>query len=211
MKTEQRRWNSGEWESISDNGLSDSANLVLAFGGRNALSDAARFDEIRSFYPNANILSGTTAGEIIDVQVDDETIAVTAIEFEKTQLETTKIDIGSMEDSFKAGEKLANDLMKDDLKHVFVVSDGLQVNGSELVKGFSNVLPEKISVTGGLAGDAANFEKTLVGLNEAPGEGNIVAVGLYGDSIKIGHGSKGGLGSIWPKSDRHQIRIKCIA
>jgi len=207
MKTEQRRWNSGEWETISDNGLSDSANLVLVFGGRNALSDAARFDEIKSFYPNANILSGTTAGEIIDVQVDDETIAVTAIEFEKTKLETTQIDIGSMEDSFKAGEKLANDLMNDELVHVFVVSDGLQVNGSELVKGFSNILPEKISVTGGLAGDAANFEKTLVGLNEAPGEGNIVAIGLYGDNIKIGHGSKGG----WDPFGPNRIVTKSAA
>ena len=192
MKTEQRKWNSGTWNTISDNGLSENANLVLVFGSRNALSDSARFEEIRAFYPNAEILSGTTAGEIMDVEVTDETIGVTAVNFEKTKLKAAKIKIGAMEESFEAGEKLAKELLADDLAHIFVVSDGLKVNGSELVKGFSKVLPDNIAVTGGLAGDAAKFEKTLVGLNEAPNQGNIVAIGLYGSDIKIAHGSKGG-------------------
>ena len=97
-----------------------------------------------------------------------------------------------------AGEKLANELLADDLAHIFVISDGLKVNGSELVKGFSKVLPDNIAVTGGLAGDAAKFEKTLVGLNEAPNEGTVAAIGLYGSDIKIAHGSKGGWDAFGP-------------
>ena len=100
MKTEQRKWTSGTWNTLSDNGLSESANLVLAFGGRDALSDSARFDEIRAFYPNAEILSGTTAGEILDVEVTDDTIGVTAVNFEKTKIKTAKMNIGAMEREF---------------------------------------------------------------------------------------------------------------
>ena len=36
------------------------------------------------------------------------------------------------------------------LRTVFVLSEGLHVNGSELVRGFASVLPESVVVTGGL-------------------------------------------------------------
>jgi hypothetical protein len=43
-----------------------------------------------------------------------------------------------------------------------------------------------------LAGDAARFQKTYTGLNEMPEQGNIIAIGFYGEHIHIGHGSFGG-------------------
>ncbi|HIA12023.1 MAG TPA: hypothetical protein EYN69_08140 [Flavobacteriales bacterium] len=200
MKVEQRRWTAdGSWETTTDNGLGEGANLVLAFGSRSILSDAARFDEMKGFYPNAHILSGTTSGEILGIEVTDDTISLTAIHFEKTTLKTAILNIADFEDSFKAGQQLGQELAADDLAHIFVVSDGLKVNGSELVKGFNEVLPDTIAVTGGLAGDAANFEKTLVGLDSAASDGNVVAIGLFGSDLKIGHASKGGWDSFGPE------------
>jgi hypothetical protein len=79
-----------------------------------------------------------------------------------------------------------------DLKYIFILSDGGKVNGSELVRGIESVVQHKIPVTGGLAGDGIRFLSTLVGLNEQPESGNIVAIGFYGNSIKISHGSMGG-------------------
>jgi hypothetical protein len=73
-----------------------------------------------------------------------------------------------------------------------VFSDGGLVNGSELVKGLNLETGQQVLVTGGLAGDDANFNSTLVGLNEQPVEGKIVAAGFYGDAINITHGSQGG-------------------
>ncbi len=81
-------------------------------------------------------------------------------------------------------------LNAEDLKHIFIISDGLGVNGSELAGGFESEL-DGVTVTGGLAGDMANFDTTLTGLNEKPSTGNIVAVGFYGP-VKIGYGSVGG-------------------
>jgi hypothetical protein len=47
-------------------------------------------------------------------------------------------------------------------------------------------------VTGGLAGDGARFQQTLVLWDDEPQQGVIAALGLYGDRLKIGYGSLGG-------------------
>ncbi|MCG3165264.1 MAG: hypothetical protein POELPBGB_01026 [Bacteroidia bacterium] len=194
MKTEQRNWTANKgWHEATNKGLNGSANLVTVFGSRAALSDPARFNEIKAFYPNAQILSGTTSGEIFNDTVYDDSIVVSAVEFEKTKIKTVKATINEYNgDSYATGAAIANQLKAADLKHVFVLSDGLKVNGSELSRGLNDALENKVTVTGGLAGDAAKFEKTLVGLNDSPSEGNIVAVGFYGDALKVGFGSVGG-------------------
>ena len=66
-----------------------------------------------------------------------------------------------MENSFQAGARLAQSLDPDGLVHVLVLSDGLRVNGSDLVRGLTRYLPDRVSVTGGLAGDGGRFEETF--------------------------------------------------
>lgn len=193
MRTEQLQWTSREGlRTVSDNGLSHSADLVLAFGGRRILADPARFDELRQRYPNAQIVSGSTSGEILGDMVYDDTVSVTAIDFERTQVKAVSISIAAATDSYDAGVRLAEMLSGDGLCHILILTDGLNVNGSEIVKGLNASLPESVTCTGGLAGDAADFGQTLVGLNAAPSEKQIVAVGLYGSHLKVGYGSVGG-------------------
>ncbi len=193
MKTEQRQWTAeGGWMEAKTSGISDSANLVLGFGSRTLLEDASKYDEIRGFYPNADIIMGSTSGEIMEDLVYDDSLVVTAIQFEKTTLKVTSMSIKDAKDSSDAGVQLAGKLKGDGLCHVFLLSDGLHVNGSEIVKGINSAMDEDVPCTGGLAGDAANFEKTLVGLNGAPQESQIVAVGFYGSNLEVGYGSVGG-------------------
>ncbi|MFT4545160.1 MAG: hypothetical protein ACI9EQ_001630 [Bacteroidia bacterium] len=193
MKTEQLQWTAeGGWMEAKTVGISDSADLVLVFGSRALLEDPAKFEEVKGFYPLANILLVSTAGEIMEDLVYDDSLVVTAIDFEKTELRVTSMSINDANDSYDAGVQMAERLKGEGLCHVLLLSDGLNVNGSEIVKGVNSALDEQVSCTGGLAGDAANFEKTLVGLNETPQESQIVAVGFYGDSLKVGYGSVGG-------------------
>jgi hypothetical protein len=200
MQTEQKNWTQESgWEVICDHKLKETAQFVLVFGSREVLKDKIRFDEIREFYPNAEILLGSTAGEIQDINVSDESIVCTAVKFDKTKLQTSQINIGEVPNSFSAGKKLADDLPKEDLIHVIVLSDGLKVNGTQLAAGLNKNLPENVSVTGGLAGDGADFCTTLVGLNEVPSSGTIAAVGLYGSSLRVGYGSVGGWDSFGPE------------
>ena len=200
MIVEQRHWTVDEgWKVTEDKNLGQTANLVLVFGGRGVLGDQSRFDEIKAFYPNAITLFGSTAGEIIDTFVYDDTITTTAVYFEHTKLESAQLNIDEVQDSIQAGKKLAEALPKEGLVHVFVVSDGLKVNGSHLVDGLRDHLPDTVSLTGGLAGDGSTFEKTLVSVNEVPTVGNIVLVGLYGDRLQVGYGSLGGWDTFGPE------------
>lgn len=193
MKTEQKHWTAeGGWQDLKNESLGDLADLVLVFGSRALLKDASKYDEIRGFYPSANIVLGSTSGEIVEDLVYDDSLAVTALSFEKTELKVVSMNIDQAKDSFDAGVQVAKKLKGEKLCHVLLLSDGLHVNGSEIVKGINSTLNQDVPCTGGLAGDAANFEKTLVGLNAAPSENQIVAVGFYGDSLEVGYGSVGG-------------------
>ena len=85
------------------------------------------------------------------------------------------------------------------MRAVLIFSDGLHVNGSELVRGLNAVLPPSVVVTGGLAGDGDRFSRTWVLKEGVPATGCVTAVGLYGDAVRVGHGSKGGWDCFGPE------------
>jgi hypothetical protein len=193
MIVEQSVWTAADrWQSRGPGELGPKAHLVLVFGSSTVLADAERFREIRGFYPKASILAGSTAGEICGTDVSDESIVATAIQFEHTRLQTAHAAIESLSDSYQVGEHLAGALDPEGLVHIFVLSDGLRVNGSDLVKGLREHLPPTVGITGGLSGDAGRFQSTKVGLNEPAAEGCVAVIGFYGDRLRVGYGSMGG-------------------
>ena len=200
MKTEQRTWTAtGGWEPAVPGSLGNSAQLVLAFGATSVLKEPKRFQEIKAAYPTAHLMGCSTSGEIAGTNVADDSLVTTAVYFEETQLKTAQVKMDNMEESFQAGEKLATSLEHNDLVHVFVISDGLKVNGSELVKGLTKNLPPNVAVTGGLAGDGPRFQQTLVCLDGEPEEGKIAVLGFYGKHLKVGYGSMGGWDPFGPE------------
>jgi hypothetical protein len=174
-------------------------NLIIAFGAYSLLKDNKMYSIIKKEYPNADIIMNTTAGEIYDTEVNDETLSLTAIEFEKTKIKSADINIEDFKNSFDAGKSIASSFEQSNLKNVIIISDGQKVNGSDLVKGLQSVFSKEIIITGGLAGDGTRFQKTLVGLNEIPTEGKIVAIGFYGNNLEVTYGSVGGWDSFGPE------------
>lgn len=201
MNIEQKKWSKAKgWETLRNDNLDYlNCNLVIAFGSTEILSDSFFYENIQASYPNAHILMNSTSGEIIDRQVNDDTISLTAIEFEKTKIKTAITHIGAVRNSFDAGYFLARALEPLDLANVLVISDGQKVNGSDLVLGLQEFLPKGTIITGGMAGDGDRFQKTLVGLNETPSEGRIVAIGFYGKNLSVSHGSVGGWDTFGPE------------
>ena len=199
MKTAQKKWTEeAGWTYVSKNGIEDKAQLVFLFGDSGLLKDGRYFEQVKGFYPSAHIVGCSTAGEIIGTQVFDNSLAATAVFFEDTKLQFAKATLYKMEDSFQAGEQLAETLGKEGLVHVFVLSDGLNVNGSDLTRGLMSRLPDDVAVTGGLAGDQDRFKDTYVFSDSAPGRDMVAAIGFYGSSVKISYGSKGGWRSFGP-------------
>lgn len=180
----------GQWRSLG--ATFDDPGLVLFFGGRDLLEDPTAFEYMRRRYPGAVLMGCSTAGEICGSQVSDNTVVATAIRFEHTRLRLVSTTVPEAERSRAAGRQLAESLTGTDLTHVFVLSDGLHVNGTELVAGLSEGLPENVVSTGGLSGDGANFVRTLVCANEPAAEYRVAALGLYGERLRIGFGSLGG-------------------
>ncbi len=172
--------------------VNESAHLALMFGSTAMLSDAGLFRTVKERFPRAILLGCSTAGEIQGTRVLDDSLVVTAVEFAHTTVRLVSGFITDMEQSGAVGARLATKLPKDGLSHVFVLSDGLHVNGTALVEGLESVLSSDVVVTGGLAGDGALFSKTLVCADSTPAERQVAVLGFYGSRLSIGFGSLGG-------------------
>ncbi|MEI6574918.1 MAG: FIST N-terminal domain-containing protein [Bacteroidota bacterium] len=193
MRTEQSIFTEAQgWVKRTDQNLGALAQLVFLFGKKDLLKQQKHFEAIQMSYPDAEIVGCSTCGDILQDEVISNSIICTAAWFEKSTITIVKELISDMEDSFGIGEKLAAKLDKKDLKHVMILSEGLNVNGSELTKGLNSCLKDLVSVTGGLAGDEVNFLETVIVHNQAGEKNAVVAIGFYGDHLKVGYGSRGG-------------------
>lgn len=168
------------------------ADLVLGFGDKILLGKEEVFDLVHGYFPDAHIALCSTAGEIFGTKVLDESLTIAAMKFSGTTIRAESINIKDYTDSYSAGKALVSKFEKKDLSYILVLSDGSIVNGSELVRGINEAASRNTIITGGLAGDGAHFESTLVGLNSQPAQGIISGIGFYGSKIGIGHGSSGG-------------------
>ncbi len=200
MKIEQLFWEKETgWKMFSKNQLTVAAQLVLVFGQRECIEVPEIYSELREKYPHADIVFCSTSGEIMDIEVKDDSISVSALYFENTPVKAISEYIAEAKDSYLIGRKLSETLNAPDLKHILVFSDGQIVNGSRLVQGLNDAVNHAIPIAGGLASDNARFERTSVGLNCVPKEGNVVAIGFYGENFQIGHGSMGGWSTFGPE------------
>ncbi|MFT5849814.1 MAG: hypothetical protein ACI9H6_000636 [Patiriisocius sp.] len=211
MKIEQKIWTEvNGWEACKSTLTTENPQLVLVFGGKDAIKMPEHMLSLQNSYTDADVLMCSTAGEISGTVVRDDSLSVCAIHFEKTELAVVSGTITENDSGESIGAQLAQTLNKEGLRHVMVFSDGLKVNGTSLVKGVLENIPEQVSVTGGLVGDGADFKETVIGLNGTPETGKVVLVGFYGDAIEIGYGSLGGWDSFGPvrivtKSDKNVL------
>jgi len=172
--------------------LDSSTTLVVVFGAPEYAGLVGPFKELGAHFPRSHMVGCSTAGEIYGAEVRDRSLAVAVVSFDATLLGTAVAEVPSADHSRAAGRHLASSLARPSLKGVFVLSDGLSVNGTELVGGFNDVLGPDVVVTGGLAGDGPRFGQTWTLVGGRPMMGQVTAVGLYGEAIRIGHGSRGG-------------------
>lgn len=179
------------WSEALDPGLNSTATLVTVFGSRLAgANDAVK--EVYAAYPDSHVIGCSTSGEILGSEVEDDSVVVGVMRFARSRLANAFAPVRDPGDSRRAGRLLAEQLGGEGLRGVFVLSDGLNVNGSELVRGLNEVLPPDVAVTGGLAGDSARFEKTWILRGGETVDRFVSAVGVYGEHATIGHGSRGG-------------------
>src|SRR5688572_30918029 len=199
MKIEQLQWaETRGWEGTREGGALRSPQLVLLFASSSLLADPRVTQLLEERYAGAKVVGCSTAGEIAGTQVLDDSAVATAVEFERTEVRVAVQQLNGAESSRETGAQLARELLGDDLEHVLVFSEGLRVNGSELVRGITSVMPEGVAVTGGLAGDGDRFSQTLLYFAGRAAPDMVIAVGLYGRQLRVGYGSLGGWDTFGP-------------
>jgi len=167
-------------------------NLVILFASISYFEQEGLPAYIKKLFPNAEVVGCSTAGEIAGEIVNDHSIVLAGIHFDKPNFITQCVKLDRMEDSFSTGQQLASKLLKDDLKLIFLLGPGVEINGSSFVQGMKQVIPDNVGITGGLAGDNGAFEQTFIIHNEHVSDHEIVAVGFYGENIQYAAGCFGG-------------------
>ncbi len=189
------------WDANPDTSMDSSQTLLLFFGSPDSKLVEPRLDELYRSFPLSVLAGCSSAGEIFGDDVYDNSISLAVIQFEHTHIQLATGRISENNDSHSVGKKIAHMLNNDNLRSVFVLSDGLVTNGSKLIEGLSSELPPQIVITGGLAGDGDRFEKTWIWADGSLHAGGVCAVGFYGKHIGVGHGSRGGWDLLGPERE----------
>ena len=191
---------SGTWNAASLPAVDSPRTLVMAFGAPELIDSPDALEQLARTYPRSLVIGCSTSGEIHGTEIRDHSLSVSVTRFDRTDLQLAAIEVRTQADSYVAGRQIARKLAaKPGLRGVLVLSEGLHVNGSELIRGLNSVLDDSVVVTGGLSGDGANFKRTWVSVGDKVKTNLIAAVGFYGDHVSIGHGSKGGWDKFGPE------------
>ena len=166
--------------------------LIFTFGNLKELQDEQNQSLLKSTFPNADIVYCTSVGQIVMNEISNEVLSVTAIEFSSTQTKSLCLNISDYATKEEARIAIANQIKTEELSHILLFVDGMNVNPTEVLSCINEITQNKICITGGLASDEARFEDASIGLNEKPKPGKIIAIGFYGDKIHIHHSTCGG-------------------
>lgn len=181
----------GGWSEPIPREMDSDRTLVLIFAGAKYGQDSTVLVELVAGFPESVISGCSTFGEIMGREIHEDSIVAAIVKFRKTRLVSASALINLASESFSAGADLARQLRAPDLKGVLILSDGQNVNGSELVRGLNSLVPKEVVVTGGLAGSTPSIPSWVIH-NRIPRSLYVTAVGFYGQAIHISHGCKGG-------------------
>ncbi len=168
------------------------ADIVFTFGDRETFKSPDAFLKLKALYPNAHIVGCSSSGNILGDKLSDSSMVASAVSFDSASIKVSIQDFEAEDDQALISQQLIDKLPKENLKHVFILSDGLNMNGSSLAKGANKALNYGIPITGGLAGDGSDFEETWVIADDVAKQNQIVAVGFYGDNVTIKSGCYAG-------------------
>ncbi len=160
--------------------------LVLVFGEASLITDTAVFNYLERSYPEAHIILSSSPGSMINTIALNNSVVVTAIQFDNITVRCAETYIYRHQNKFSAGYFLIQQLQQSDLSAAFIISDSTYSDNSELMAGFNKNNTRNIPVMSGLAGDGSQFTQTCVGVNHLPAAGMITAIGFYGPPIDLG-------------------------
>jgi hypothetical protein len=172
--------------------------LAVLFGPCQLFENNSCIAELRLQLPNVIVIGASSIGVIAGPELFDDALVARLIRFETTELVQVSGTVHNIDHSFQEGARLCAQLVqKQGLKGIFVLADGLTINGTELLKGMMSVAPD-VAISGGMAGDGTAFARTSVLSDEEPAPKRVVAIGFYGDAIRFSRGCFSGTTGFGP-------------
>ncbi|MDX1445311.1 FIST N-terminal domain-containing protein [Lishizhenia sp.] len=156
--------------------------LVFVFGYREQFENEFEFALVREKFPNAQIVTTSTAGHIKGNKFSEE-IAISAHRFDHTQIKA--FSKNATEEGLEVSKKLIEDIPEEGLKGLLIIADNTFGNSADLISELNNHYKGGINIFGGLAGNMDLRVPSISGLNEAPSENNVIAIALYGEELSI--------------------------
>lgn len=148
--------------------------------------------DLRAAFPASLVVGCSSAGEISTSGVTTGSAVVTTVKFDRAGLVAVDENVRGMHDSEAAGTRLGAKLSAAKPHSVLVLGQGVELNGSALIRGLRKALGEAVTLVGGLAGDAGRFVKTYVISGERASSDEIVAVGFCDPGLRVTTGTFGG-------------------
>ncbi len=181
-----------KWSALPSEEFNSLDSLIICFFSPEKKIHSV-LKELKNNFQRATVVGCSTAGEIFGKAVSDNSISAVAIKFESSEFRTFEQKLSSSDDSYTAGESLGKSLLAPDLKACFLISDGLVVNGSQLVNGINTILGDKnLTIGGGLAADADRFQETTLFRDNEFLSNHVLAIGFYGENINVSSSTHGG-------------------
>jgi len=189
MKIDKLHFENENWVVEAKECAADSVDIVFVFGEFQTIKSKNHTKLLKTLYPNAYIVGTSTSGNILDDVVSEYKAVASAVSFSKSKVAVNSRVIRAtsiMEDA----KTLIDDLDQDGLKHVFVLSQGFNMNTSLIVKGLNSdrIYP----ISGGIAADDNKFIETIVFSDSDRSDNLAVAIGFYGESLESRVGCKAG-------------------
>jgi len=182
-----------QWNKRLDTTLDSHNTLIILFSTYSLQRMQKHLPMIRNYFPQSNIIGCSSAGNIYKDEINEDSIVIAVMNFSKTLFKLTAKNITDTQGSKNIAKEIAQELYTPDLKSIFVLSDGLHVNGSQFTDAMQDSLPNNIFTSGALAGDDGSFEHTWTLLNDTVTEHQICAVAFYSDTIEFKTSYKDGL------------------
>src|SRR5687768_17410013 len=113
---------SSGWSIDSFPALDSERTWVIVFGGPDFVETPAPVQALAQAYPRSHIVGCSSSGEIFETAISDNHLVVGVIQFEHTQLASTTVPVPAVENSYTAGQALAQRLYQPSLRGVFILS-----------------------------------------------------------------------------------------
>jgi signal transduction histidine kinase len=182
--------------------------FIMCYSG---IDDKATNQEIlhsiKELLPQASIMGTTTDGEIFETEVMVHSFILSLTTFESTTLQIELFC--AEEDSYNAGQKIAQEGIRLGAKVAIIVADGIVTDGDFLMNGVNSIAPSLV-VAGGLAGDNGRYKESFVFCDTKIASKSIVVGYLIGEALEIYHTKSFNWAPMGPKFKVTRAEKNCI-